>query len=827
MDKLSECGILAKRWRFEAEAPVTPGRSTNQIVEGIVAKATPKLFTIKRFTKNFQQKLVYSTGFILLHCIFTGAAAAQETKGDDAAEDRVVEEIVVTAQYREQTIQDVPIAISAYSEESIRELNMEDMWDVLSLTPGFAGGSGGTWMNSISVRGIRTNDFGVGGDTSVGLFKDGVYQGRQGGAVTSFYDMQRAEALRGPQNFLYGRNAISGAINQITNKPDTAGPDSLAELTVGQDSLVEAEAMLNVPLDDTWAMRVAAHYYTVDGYITNLYDNAKLGDFDSKAVRASLARYGDKTNITFIAEYEKRSGSGAVYWGTDHGNVLTDLGFNETPSGRVVNTDAPGFDESEIFSFTALVDVDLGFGTLSSVTGFRTHTWDYEEDDDATPLVIYTWMQNQDVDNFSQDFRLVSNTDGPLTWIVGVSAYYEDLKASMGSHSDEDTICLIYFGLTCADTYGSFSYSPVGMLEIADIESDNMGYGIFANFSYALTDRFNVDAGIRYSYDEKDFSIGVREPTSNLGPFMNFVYWSHGLVNDKKDWSDTTPRLAVRYSATENTSIWASYTKGYKAGGFSSFTLDLPTMEELGWTPEEIAGCPWGNFCVLNPDYSVPDGTRPQAFEPESVDSYEVGVKGSLFDNRVGYDVNAFYYKYKDMQLKYWDTDLFNVVVDNVGRVKGKGLEATLSAAVNDYFSVRLAGSWIDTDVRDVPLQICDCEGNTLSQQPKLILSGYAMFNYPVDFGEFQINADFRYQDKIYGALSNQPYNQWDAFTEVSARMGFKFNNGWGVWAYGNNLLDELYYGGGTDSGYPFPQLVFGTSRPRSFGVIVRYEYSD
>ena len=765
-------------------------------------------------------------GIALLPCVVFNSVAAQGQEQDsDAAGGSMIEEIIVTAQHRAQSIQDVPIAISAFDGDTIRDLSMGDMWDVLQLTPGFAGGSGGTWMNSISVRGIRTNDFGVGGDTSVGLFKDGVYQGRQGGAVTSFYDMERAEALRGPQNFLYGRNAVSGAINQITNKPDLDGTYGVVEVTAGQDELFEIEGVYNVPLNDSWALRVAARRFTIGGYILNHYDGHMVGEFESAASRASLAYYGENTTVTLIAEYEERDGGGAIYRATDHDGVLTALGFEEYDTGREVNTDQPGFDKGEVLALSALVDVDLGFATLSSVTGYRTHEWDYVEDDDATPLALYTWMQNQDVQNYSQDFRLVSNTDGPLTWVAGVSGYIEDLEAGMGSHSEEDATCTVYFGFTCEDWYGSFTYLPEGMLELVDIESENKGYGVFANFSYALTEKLDVDAGLRYSYDEKDFSIGVQEITSALGPWMNFVYWSDGLVNEKKSWDDTTPRFAVRYKATDNVNLWASYTKGYKAGGFSSFTLDLPTMEELGWSPAAIASCPWGNYCVLNADNSTPEGTTPQAFEPESVASYEVGIKGNSKNGKVTYDLNGFYYEYDDMQLKYWDSDLFNVVVENVGHVEGHGVEGTLSVEANDYLNLQLAASWMDTEVSEVPLQICDCEGNKLSQQPDVILTGYATFNYPLKAGAFQFNTNFRYQDTIFGGLGNQPHNEWGPFTDVSARVGYKSNDGWGAWLYADNLFDETYYGGGTEGGYPFPQLVFGTSYPRTFGLIFRSRF--
>jgi len=758
------------------------------------------------------------------------AAATSETSlAGRSDKGFLLEPVVVTAQYRQQSVQDVPIAISAYSAEVIRLLEMDDMWDVLAQTPGFSGGSGGTWLNSISVRGIRTNDFGVGGDTSVGLFKDGVYQGRQGGAVTSFFDMERAEALRGPQGFLYGRNTISGAINTITNKPNVDGVGAMTQLTMGQQDLVEAEAMVNLPINDAWAVRAAGRYVTQDGYITNHFSpgGETVADFESAAGRLSLGYGGEAVDVTFIAEYEDRQGGGAVYRATDHDGILSIFGYEEFPTGRDVNTDHPGKDDGSIFSLTALLDWDMGFATLSSITGYRSHDWDYSEDDDAMPLVLYTWLQEQDVENYSQDFRLVSNSDSRLTWIVGLSGYAEKIDAGLGSHSDEDTTCLAFFGFDCATWYGAFTTIPEGLVEYADIEGDYSGYGAFVNLTYAVTDRFELDAGVRYSYDEKDFSIGIREVESQLGPFMNFGYYSHGMVSDKQDWDDLSPRIAVRFLATDNLSLWTSYTSGYKAGGFSSFTLRLPTMEELGWTPEEIAACPWGIYCVLNPDGSAPDGTRPQEFAPETVDSYEIGIKGDALNDRMQFDLNAFYYEYEDMQLKYWDADLFNVVVENVGHVEGMGIEGSMSVRASDYFSFRLAGSWVDTEVSDVPLQICDCDGDRLSQQPEVVVTGFAAFDYPVSFGRFQANTDFRYQSRIYGALPNESHNSYDSFTSVSARVGYQFDNGWGAWVYGDNLFNELYYGGGTSGGYPFPQLVFGVSAPRSFGVIVRYGFGS
>ncbi|RMF12382.1 MAG: TonB-dependent receptor, partial [Alphaproteobacteria bacterium] len=216
------------------------------------------------------RKLIAAT-FIVPVGWAAGALAAQP---EEAAQPDEIEEIVVTAQYRSESIREVPLAISAYGEDFIRITKIDDVKDLIDFTPGFAGKSKDSFVDTISVRGIVTNDFGVGGDPSIGIFKDGVYQGRTGAAVTSFYDIERAEALRGPQGFLFGRNAISGAISVIVNKPDPDAFDAAFQAGFGERAHAETRAMVNIPLDDGWAIRVAGYFFNEDGYVDNFADPA-------------------------------------------------------------------------------------------------------------------------------------------------------------------------------------------------------------------------------------------------------------------------------------------------------------------------------------------------------------------------------------------------------------------------------------------------------------------------------------------------------------------------------------------------------------------------
>ena len=788
---------------------------------------------MKTRLKNMHRSAGELFGVLVLLLSMTGVSYAEEaeaeTKAEEAEVAKVLDEdtqdenvVVVTAQFRKQSIKDVPIAISAYDADAMKLADMEDLWDVLDMTPGFAGvGTGGSWLNTISVRGIRTNDFGVGGDTSVGVFKDGVYQGRTGAAVTNFFDMERAEALRGPQGFLYGRNTISGAINTVTNKPNQDNVEAYGDITIGARNLHEVSGMVNVPLNEEWAIRFAGYDVSEDGYLTNVAtpDGRKLGEYRSRSGRLSVGYDDGEVVANIIAEYERREGDGVVYRSTDVNDVLTDLGFEETDSPYKVNTDFPGHDEATIRTVTALVDVDLGDYIFSSVTGYRSHNWDYSEDDDGSSNAFYHWLQRQSVDNYSQDFRLASNTDGALTWLIGVSGYVEEITARLGSQSDEDTVCMAYYGIPC--TWIS-ERQPEGLLELADIDGTYSGYAISANATYAVSDKLEIDAGIRYSYDEKDFGLGVRPVTSELGPFLNFGYFTNEMVYDKKSWDDLTPRIAARYALTDDLTLWGSVTRGYKAGGFSSFGLQLPTPEELGVPP-----CAWGIYCVLNADYSTPEGTKPQSFEPESVLSYETGLKGDLLDDSVTFDVNVFYYKYKDMQIKYWDTDLFNVVVENVGRVKGYGLEGMIKVQATDYLSIQVGGSFMETKVNEIPLIICDCEGNRLSQQPKTVFTGLITYNEPVENGAIFAAADFRYQSQFYGGLDNDEFNSYGSRVRASARVGYNSDAGWGISVYVDNLFNDDFYGGGTNGSYPFPQLLFDVARPRAVGINFTYSLTE
>ncbi len=785
---------------------------------------------------------------------WAAGARAQQAGADAPASETLdeIEEIVVTAQYRSESIRDVPIAISAYTEDFMRITKLDDVKDLIDFTPGFAGKSKDSFVDTISIRGIVTNDFGVGGDPSVGIFKDGVYQGRTGAAVTSFFDIERAEALRGPQGFLFGRNAISGAISVIVNKPDPDAFGASFQAGFGERAHAEAEAVVNVPLDDGWAIRIASYFFNEDGYVDNFADPApqdlaavpKLRRLAARgrrpdliksrkeAGRLSIGYRGERFSLTLIGEGEVRDQSGTIYRAIQADPVTSeDLGLVIRGNGRDADTDlgAGTRDDGRIASFTGLIDYDLGFATFSSITGVRTHRYHYKEDFDGTPLVINNYFQDQKGDYYSQEFRLVSNDEGPFTWFAGVSAYREKIDAQFAQQADEELMCEAFEETSCADALdGEFTPSPLGLFETNDGRGRYKGVAAFLDMTYAFTPRFEFNAGVRYTYDRKRFGLRVNPVESDLGPYFAFGYITDpsvndGFIEDAMSWDQVTPRFTARFHASDDLTLWASVTKGYKSGGFGTFSLDLPTPEQLGFTPAEIQACEdeeLGIFCVVNDDGTVPEGTRPSAFAPEKVWSYELGAKGSAFGGRLDFDVNGYYYRYKDLQITFFDDVLLNTLVENVGRVNGLGVEATLRARPDDHWDFLLTAAWSHTSVHRVPETICSgCDGNRLTQNPEWTFGAFAAYYHPLPEGRLAISTELHAQTDFFGGLENLQLTKVQGYADVTLRVAYEADAGWEVAAYVDNLFNDLYYDGSTDAEFPIPSTFFGPSRPRSFGV--------
>ncbi|MBE9537623.1 MAG: TonB-dependent receptor [Proteobacteria bacterium] len=740
-----------------------------------------------------------------------------------------LEEVIVTATKRSESVQDVPLAITALSGDFVSKMNLDDVKDLVSYTPGVTGNSQDSFIDAISVRGIRTQDFGIGGDPSSAFFKNDLYEGRNGSAVTSLYDVNRAEILRGPQGFLFGRNSIGGAFSVHTQRAEVGdGYSGYVDVDVAERDRFSTEGAINIPVSDSFAMRMAGYYSTEGPFAKNVYDGGKLIEHDKWALRWSTTYEQDRLAIYTTAEYETREQSGSVYRAIDEGDIWdafdenfggVELGGND----EQIDSDRSfgDRDDADILSLGMRVDYDFDFATLTSNTGYKDHDYQYTEDYDGTPLNINTYGQDQEGDYFQQELRLTSNSDGALSWYAGASYYKETIDTTFSFIGDENLFCQYYGNYYypgndftgCEDLYNYYEYdftpSPDGTLtETGRIKGEYEGWATYVNLDYYITENFDVEVGVRYTNDEKDFNISVPNPESELGPYWAYTFATDGFIKDSESWDDTTFRVLAKWRPGDDTMFFASYTQGFKSGGFGSFWL----RDGAGNAPE------YGQKGITQED-----GFLPGTFEPETVDSYEIGYKDSFFDGNANVDLTAFYYEYEDLQILFFDGGAS--IVDNVGQVEAYGLEGSITASLSDNFNLYLTAGYLDTEATDVQ-QVCDdpddanaCEGSSLFWAPEWSAAAVLDAHFPMGDGAITGSFEVFWEDERGGGWAGLEETMIDAAAIAAMRVAYESDDNWYVEAYVENVFDEFKWDGQNNNGGILPSHFFGPQRPRTFGV--------
>jgi len=766
-------------------------------------------------------KLPYRNGLTLgaslIAMASTGIVQAQDAQDDNSL---TLEEIIVSAQKRTESVQDVPVSMTAFDANFTKRVNLDDVKDLVKFSPGFAGNSKDSFIDFINIRGISTNDFGIGGDPSAGFFKNGLYQGRNGVVVTSMFDMERAEVLRGPQGFLFGRNAISGAISLHTAKPAFENDSGHIEIGAGERGIFEAEAAYNWALSDQFAVRLAAYHSEEDGYVTNRArpSDDKLVAHNKDAVRLTIGAQGDSWDATLMAEYEDRKQSGSIYraiTGNELFDEIADIvpGARQRGNLRSIDSDMQlgNRDNGEILSLSAEINWDLEFATLTSLTGYKDHNYQYAEDFDAMPYGANDYAQDQEGDYFEQELRLVSQGDGPLSWYAGVSYYKENITADFEQRADEEVMCNAYYYYTCSELfeyweYPDFTPSSVGLLEGNQVRGKYEGWGAYLDLTYAVSDKLELGVGLRYTKDEKDFAINILDVESELGPFFIFGVTTDGFDRAKRSWDAVTPRFVMRYTPNDDWSLYASATKGYKSGGFGSFAIEDPND-------------------TVDDDLVVTGGV-PNAFDPETVWSYEMGAKGNVFENRLRLDMNVYHYKYTDLQLSFFDN---GDRVANIGKVSSWGAETSMQALISENFDIYLAGSYNHNKVSGADEIAEGSDGNALPGSPKWIFAGALNYHRSIsESSEINASIDFRTQTSTFGGLDNLVVAENPGWSDFSLRVGYEnLDEGWAITAYVENLFDKIYFDGTNEGESPIPHNYFGVSRPRTVGVKLSYSFGE
>jgi len=744
-----------------------------------------------------------------------------------------IEEVVVTAQKREQSLQDVPLAVSAFGQDFMERAGVEDVRDLVALSPGFSGATEDSFSDAMAMRGISTNDFGIGGDPSVAVFVDGVWAGRTGGVQSSFFDMAGAEVVKGPQGTLFGRNAIAGAVSIKTQKP-TDEFEGNVKLGIAEYNRREVTGTINIPLSESWSMRASIYDLSEDGYLENIQGGDDFGFHERSAGRVALRYQGESIDATITAQYEDREQNSSIYWdealGLPRDKVSQDLKGKDA------------IDEGEIANITANIEFDLNDSmSLTSVTGWKTYNFNYVEDYDARPELIDNFFLDLNVDYFSQELRLNFEASDTLVGFVGTSYYSESIDGHTGTVANENDLCNA-IGRTdspdfdgpvvngCADinflTYWlGETPTAADITEARDsalssknedifnkVEAD--GWAVFADLTWTPIDNLDIMYGVRYTEDSKEMGIKVLDSGGYLGNNFNFEYSIPEFVYDKTTWSDTTQRIAANYQLSDEVSIYANYSQGYKSGGYSTYGAILVDADEDG-----VADA----------------GTKPESFAPETVDSFELGIKTKLLENTLQANLSLYSYTYEDLQLSYFDNGATKV--ENLGEADGTGFELDVRYLPTENLDLFFTAAYQDTTISDdagVVGTACNeaCSGNQLPFSPKVSTSAVATYSFPMENGEAYVTVEHFYQGKQYSDLDNNNYIAQQSHHETNMRIGYDSSEQWSATLWVENIFSEEYFERGWANGDLNNQYGYGItntqvwpSKPRTIGVNFSYDF--
>lgn len=728
----------------------------------------------------------------------TNAVAGRDVEPAQAAPTRasgaVLEEIVVTAQRRAETLQKVPLAITAFGAEEIRQGRMLGLAEVAIRTPGFNIGNFSPESPNLTLRGIGSTDRDAGSDRSVVVFVDETYIGRAGASTFDLFDLERVEVLHGPQGTLYGKNVAGGAINIITRKPERE-TDAYVEAGIGNYNLLETRGMFNAPLSDTVATRFAISTRDRDGPQKNVLTGNDVDTLDNASVRAHI-RYqpSENTDALLTAEYARDRIYGVSRKLAPGGPFTTSLGFIPDPDPRKVEINDDGKFDRDAFSLIGRVDQATVFGEFTSLTALRDVASQVIQDVVAIPLESSFDAQGrprgflsiddttEDYRSVSQEFRLASPvSDSPLYWVGGL--YFSEERTERVSVRERSLLA-------------------VTSLPKFDQGNDTRSYAVFGQATYSLTPRLNVTLGGRYTWDRKDFRLAVTDESGGTADTLNPATEEFDVTASDK-WSAFTPRVALDFAATDDLMLYTSVSRGYKGGGFQGF---------------------------------APDGASAQiSFDPEYVWNYEAGLRSQWFDRRALFNLTAFVMDYTDLQFRQrvltvpGDEASAVVIILNASDAEIRGIESSVSVRVLENLELSASYAYLDTEIKrfreDIP-NPPDIVGNSLPLAPKNSYVLSAKYDLPLAGGAgIHARADYKYKSMHYFEVE-----QWAAGKEASyglldARVSYlSADTAWEVALWGSNLADKVYRSQVQSS----VNGTIGVSRfgdPRTYGVSFIWRY--
>ena len=818
-----------------------------------------------------EQRIHLSSSRVKTPLLWVAVAAASlgisvPASAQNDAADRIFEEVVVTARQREERAQTVPIPITALSAEQLVTRNLMEVRDVEKLSPNTSIDYSAVNGNAIQVfiRGIGQTNWAATQDPKIGMYVDGVYFSRPQGALVDFNDVERVEVLRGPQGTLFGRNTTAGLIHIINNRPSTDGFESDITLGAGNDGQSNYGLVVNAPLSENWAARLALSGQQADGVMINSFTGKDRGNEDSTNARFALRYQGDKLDAQLSYtnfEADERGPLGSCTWhATDdpfvalgRGGVLslaTIFGtFSSVRENCIGTTRDVSIDTTNDENIRADVDnvvlnlsYDFGSLTLDSITSKRdiehfSGTWGWVMGNGPGSNMLEILNNYGDTEAMSQEIRLSGVSDS-VEWVVGAYWFEEETDESLDVPLFRDVMApdpavwpLFYAPDGAGGTLGAAALGAQlygSRSQTYDVTNENQAF--FAEVTFSLNEKWDLTVGARRTNDDRDFTriqtlFNGQPDAFYFCPGMPVVELAPGVVAAGSDrcrqtvsYSKTTPRVIASYQASDDVMFYGSYSLGYSSGGFNQ-------------------------------------DTRMRPYLPETADNYEFGMKSDLLDGRMRFNATVFHNEYKNQQLTVGRLVDGQPTADliNAQQATLSGVEIETMARLSDSLTFTATMGYIRGDYDEFTVMdnvtVVSGDGSLSSQEVERDLSDTEFGSGPSysfdlglmhnmslgDSGELMTSIGATFKDATDYTLNNTPSSQQPSYWVVDGRMTwFMANDKTSVSLWVNNLFDKDYVTtmldqagdiqiGGIDQGLGMAASYWG--EPRRYGLELKHRF--
>lgn len=731
-----------------------------------------------------------ASALVLAACAFGRAEAQTAAPAEEARQPTTVGEVIVTAQRREQSLQDVPVSVAAISGEVFAERNITDFAELQQITPGlnFAGANTPRGAG-VSIRGVGTVTFSEGIEGSVGIVLDGVPIGRQGAGFTELVDLERVEILRGPQGTLFGKNASAGVINIVTKRP-SAAPSAEGAFSYGENRDLKIQGGVSGPLglDGDLRGRLSTSISSREG---NVFDvsGTDYNDREEVSIRGKLEWDAtEDLNLLLSADYTARDVECCIWTTRSYGPAgLFNTGFNVIrqqqqlagvaagPGNRKVALSGDIYQKQLVHGLVGEVNYSLGDFTLTSVTGYRTWVENDNNDADQTPLdLLDVNLGDISQEQFTQELRLTTPTGGRFEGVAGL--FYFDQTA------DTETLQ--------RGSYGLYLLNPLvppslrfGRAISQSVDTEN--FAVFGDITWNVTDRFRVFGGARYVNEQVDFRFDRRIAPNSLQFALGGPSYAPLSVRDSVEETAWTYRAGLQYDLTPDVMVYATAARGFKGPGFNAL-VDLTVVRRV---------------------------------EPEIPTSYEAGIKAALFDDRLQLNAALFHTTFEDFQAQSLTTTGTTLSFDirNAGELETQGLEADFTAVPLEGLTLSGGFALIDAVYNDFEGAECysgqftlgtgcvqlspgvfvqDLSGEELPGSPDLTYNLTA--RYERDLGGSGLSGfgqlAYAWRDETLTAQDQDPRSLQESYGLLDGALGISDpDQGWTLTLFAKNITDENY----------------------------------